>query len=67
MAGKRIRLSAASCPKCGERGTLKEIIYGMPGPDFDHNEYIVGGCVISASDPEFGCSICGWEGARFKQ
>jgi hypothetical protein len=34
----------------------------MPGSDFDHEKYIVGGCVISDIDPEIGCSLCGWEG-----
>jgi ribosomal protein S27AE len=66
MAGtsKRVRLSAASCPKCGEEGSLKKILYGMPGPDFDHEKYIVGGCVISVLDPEIGCTRCGWAGMR---
>lgn len=36
----------------------------MPGSDFDHEKYIVGGCVISSLDPEIGCSRCGWEGMR---
>ena len=61
---KRVRLSAASCPNCDEKGSLKRILYGMPGSDFDHEKYIVGGCVISSLDPEIGCSRCGWEGMR---
>ncbi len=66
MAGtsKRVRLSTASCPRCGEKGSLKKILYGMPGADFDYEKYIVGGCVISDIDPEIGCSLCGWEGLR---
>ena len=66
MAGtsRRVRLSTASCPQCGEQGSLKKILYGMPGSDFDHEKYIVGGCVISDFDPEIGCTSCGWEGMR---
>lgn len=66
MAGtsKRVRLSTASCPKCGEKGSLKKILYGEPASDFDHEKYIVGGCVISDFDPEIGCAKCGWEGMR---
>jgi hypothetical protein len=61
---KRVRLSTTSCPQCGEKGSLKKILFGMPAADFDHDKYIVGGCVISEIDPEIGCSICGWEGQR---
>jgi hypothetical protein len=66
MAGtsKKVWLSAASCPKCLEKGTLKRILYGMPGFDFDHEKYIVGGCVVSDFDPEIGCTRYGWEGMR---
>ena len=66
MAGKpkRIRLSAVSCPKCGEKGTLKKILYGMPSSEFDHSKYIVGGCIVTESDPEIGCTKCEWEGMR---
>lgn len=61
---KRVRLSATSCPQCGEKGNLKKILYGMPGADFDHEKFIVGGCVVSDLNPEIGCSSCGWEGMR---
>ena len=47
---RRIRLSITPCPSCGEVGGLKRILYGMPGQDFDHEKYLVGGCVISDSD-----------------
>jgi hypothetical protein len=61
---KRGRLSVASCPDCGGQGGLKRILYGMPGPDFDHDKFMLGGCVISGSDPEIGCSRCDWYGYR---
>jgi hypothetical protein len=65
-SSKKVRLSTASCPKCGKKGSLKKILFGMPGADFDHEKYIVGGRVISDIDPENGCSLCGWEGLRGK-
>ena len=61
---RRIRLSITPCPSCGEVGGLKRILYGMPGQDFDHEKYIVGGCVISESDPEIGCTHCDWAGFK---
>ena len=61
---KRVRLSTASCPTCGEIGGLKRILFGMPGEDFDFEKYIVGGCIVSEVDPEVGCVNCGWEGMR---
>lgn len=61
---KRVRLSAASCPSCGQKGQLKKIIYGMPVQDFDFEKYIVGGCCVTGQDPEIGCVECGWEGMR---
>ena len=67
MAGtssKRVRLSTASCPSCGVVGSLRRIIYGMPGLDFDHERYISGGCVVTDNDPDIGCTQCDWYGLR---
>ena len=50
------------CPGCGSLGSVREIIYGMPGSDFDFEKYIVGGCCVTDENPEFGCKKCGWEG-----
>ena len=61
---RRRSLKVLACPECGQVGTLRKILYGMPGSDFDHSKYIVGGCVISDSDPEIGCSRCEWYGFR---
>jgi hypothetical protein len=43
-------------------GTLREIVYGMPGPDFEFEKYIVGGCCVTDEDPEIGCLKCEWAG-----
>ena len=62
---KRKRLRSLACPECGEIGTLREIVYGMPDPEhFDFEKYAVGGCCISGdgSDPDMRCRQCDWEG-----
>ena len=41
---------------------MREIVYGMPGPDFDFDKYIVGGCCVTGVDPRHGCKKCGWRG-----
>jgi len=66
MAEKRVRvrLSTTSCPRCGSKGSLKRILYGMPGLDFDHYKFISGGCVVTMHDPDIGCSNCDWCGFR---
>ena len=61
---KYVRLAAASCPSCREKGGIKKIVFGMPGADFDFDKYIVGGCCVTEKDPEIGCVNCGWEGLR---
>ena len=54
-----------TCPECGEIGTLRKIIYGLPDPEtFDFKKYAVGGCCINGdgTDPDFHCKKCQWEG-----
>ena len=55
-----LSLRTASYPSCGAVGSLREIVYGMPGPDFDFDKYIVGGCCVTENDPDIGCKECGW-------
>ncbi len=53
------------CPACGQIGTLREIIYGMPDPEsFDFEKYAVGGCCMNGdgSDPDLACRECDWSG-----
>jgi hypothetical protein len=49
------------CPKCGEK-TLKKIVYGMPGDNFNFQKNFVGGCIPSEED--IGCKNCEWVGIR---
>ena len=65
--GKRIILATAACPECGQVGTVRKIIYGMPGPDFDFEKYEVGGCVVTGHDPQHACRECGWSGTLGKR
>jgi hypothetical protein len=66
MSTKRLPpLKTLTCPGCGESGTLRKIIYGMPDPEtFDFEKYAVGGCCINGdgSDPDISCKVCEWEG-----
>ena len=59
---KRIALKKIACPGCSALGTLRKIIYGMPGEDFDFEKYIVGGCIIE--EPDVGCVECNWVGNK---
>jgi len=62
---KRERLRRLICPECGEIGSLREIVYGMPDPEnFDFERYAVGRCCISGdgSDPDVQCRACEWSG-----
>ena len=64
---RRPALRSFSCPKCGQKGNLQRIIYGMPDPEtFDFEKYAVGGCCLSgdAKDPDVQCRECEWEGFR---
>lgn len=31
------------CVGCGGKGTVKEVLYGIPAHDYDRNKYILGG------------------------
>ena len=59
---KRIALKKIACPGCGALGTLRKILYGMPGEDFDFEKYEVGGCIVEVND--LACKECGWFGVR---
>jgi hypothetical protein len=55
------------CPDCGQLGSLRKIVYGMPDPErFDFERYAVGGCCMNGdgSDPDISCRECEWEGLR---
>ena len=58
---RRKRLDSFKCPQCGEK-TLKKIVYGMPGDDFNFRKNFVGGCIPSSED--IGCKNCEWVGFR---
>jgi hypothetical protein len=58
---RRKRIDRLACPACGEK-TLRKIVYGMPGDDFDFKRNFVGGCIPSPED--IGCKNCEWVGMR---
>lgn len=47
------------CGYCGRNDSVKEILYGMPGDDFDYGTFISGGCI--PEDVAARCASCGWE------
>jgi len=62
---RRKQLRTLTCPKCQQRGLLRELLWGMPSDDFDHEKYALGGCVLpSPWPPDVRCSGCGYEGYR---
>ena len=71
MTTKRRRRSIKLlvCPECGQIGTFREILYGMPiRESFDFEKYAVGGCCIFGDgvDPDIRCRACEWSGFRDK-
>jgi hypothetical protein len=58
---RRKRINSLACPQCGEK-TLKKIVYGMPGDNFNFQKNFVGGCIPSEED--IGCKNCEWVGIR---
>jgi len=56
------KTASFKCPGCGASGSIQEIVYGMPGSDFEFDKYIVGGCWVTDNDADIGCKECGWEG-----
>ena len=61
------KTASFKCPGCGASGSIREIVYGMPGSDFEFDKYIVGGCCVTDNDPDIGCKECGWEGFSEKK
>ena len=53
----------AKCPFCGSED-IKDIIYGLPSPDFDYSKYISGGCCVMPDSPQWHCDNCF---AKFKK
>lgn len=56
------RMPLPDCPACGSRIHMREILWGMPGPDVDESHYSLGGCLVTGDDPELRCLKCGWQG-----
>ena len=56
---------STSCPECGEVGSIRKILWGMPTPQaFESGDFVIGGCIVQGdgSDPKFGCQSCSWTG-----
>ncbi|MFZ9222848.1 MAG: hypothetical protein ACO23S_06270 [Candidatus Nanopelagicaceae bacterium] len=60
-----VRITTSTiCPSCKERGTIKEILYGLPDEQYDREKYVSGGCCLDpeGNDPEIQCTSCEWQG-----
>ena len=62
MASKKDKFKAMICPQCGEIGLIREVVYGMTGPDFDYEKYDARGCCKLFNAPDLCCRGCRWEG-----
>ena len=51
------------CPFCDSED-IKDIIYGLPSPDFDYSKYIPGGCCVTPNSLKWHCDNCF---AKFKK
>ena len=62
MTKKRPRKSPEPCPKCGSLDIVP-IMYGLPGPEagfaVGQGKIILGGCLVTGSDPQKQCKVCG--------
>jgi hypothetical protein len=64
---RRLEMKLLICPECGQIGTLRKVLYGMPDPEsFDFEKYAVGGCCNNSygSESEVSCRECNWSGLR---
>ena len=56
-------MNLKNCPKCKTKGSIRQILYGMP--DFDNlpdpKKYLMAGCIVTGNDPTHQCLICGWQ------
>ncbi len=56
--------AALTCPICGERALVR-VVYGPPTRETEQaaarGEVVLGGCLVSGSDPEYVCAACGFE------
>ena len=53
------------CPKCGGID-IAMILYGLPSDELlnskkvKEKKIVLGGCVVSSTDPKLECNDCGW-------
>lgn len=65
MSGVTKWMESIECPECGDVGTIRKILWGMPTQEaFESGDYIIGGCLVrgDGNDPTYGCTMCSWEG-----
>jgi hypothetical protein len=59
---KTERSRKKACPKCSNKDSVVEIVYGFPGSDLiemaQRGEILLGGCCIFEDAPEYYCKKC---------
>ena len=52
-----------NCPNCKAKGSIRQILWGMPEFPVDESKYSIGGCCVSpdGNDPTHECIKCGWQ------
>jgi hypothetical protein len=60
MNGLPVLPVTTSCPNCKSR-SLKEIVYGLVGPNVP-DDVVIGGCEYSDEAPTKACADCDWQG-----
>lgn len=55
-------MNLKNCPSCKAKGSIRQIIWGMPEFPVDESKYSIGGCCVSpdGNDPTHKCIKCGW-------
>ena len=61
---KRIVLKTQKCPICGNPGSIRKILWGMPNEEPDPSKYVTGGCCVPMFTPDYACIECDWTGVR---
>ena len=57
-------MKTRKCPGCGQRGQLREVLYGFPASEPDETRYTLGGCTLVGDEYDIRCISCNWGGLK---
>lgn len=64
VPARRVRWTSLSCPQCGRKGPMLQILYGLRLGPPDSSKYVSGGCCIETWQDEICCGECSWGGSK---